>query len=568
MNGALQALVWKNWQLTWRSLALQQLGVIVFTWAVLSILWFGDSETVRNIGAHVVVLLSLVFLLASASAIPKKEGTSGYVTGFPFRTEYVLPAPTSTLFFVPLTYLTLLFLFAYAFPLFLLSIAFGIDGPQFFVAFFIIETTLLTICLSWWSTNNFANIVGWITVMVLYWFGILYPGISIINEPAEDIMEIFVNSPMEYILPAIVTAIFIFLTFLGVRKQRHGENLLGLENSLRMLGLEQSFQLFQSGNAFPCPTSSPVKAEIWKERQLRGVATTILLGASMGVLALILLRLIRSYAGNAEEIETTAIYGLALGFYAMLFMIIHFKSFGITHRNGVAWISAFNKTVGLGTGKLVLIKLSASYISSILAGIAMAATIWMTGSLFIDNFADLRVNALEEFSTYLALPATNLILDTGSFLIFFFNTAVLWSIFAAWFTLKPREMGFLTSGALIYIFVWVLIVAKITDGNEFDALNQTVWIKHLWLFIIGMPLATVYFYRAALSDLVLNNYQLLVMGLICMALWGIRTWRQFEHGFYAQDYALEVMITDSLVGFLPLLVVGGALWTMGRIRHS
>ena len=112
-----------------------------------------------------------------------------------------------------------------------------------------------------------------------------------------------------------------------------------------------------------------------------------------------------------------------------------------------------------------------------------------------------------------------------------------------------------------------MFVAWITEGNEFEALSSAINIKHLWVYMLGVPAALVFLYREVIRDRILNARKFLVlltMGLL-LALLHISYLVSSE--FYATESQIEVLVSTSLLGVLPLGAILMALWTMSSLRH-
>ena len=92
--------------------------------------------------------------------------------------------------------------------------------------------------------------------------------------------------------------------------------------------------------------------------------------------------------------------------------------------------------------------------------------------------------------------------------------------------------------------------------------------KHLWVFILGAPLAIIYSYRYCLVEKILNTQQVLALFLGGGAVWAVFLANLNIKGFYQQSFAYEIVIANSLWGAIPLLGIGFALFTLCKIRHG
>lgn len=560
-----QALLWKCWQLSWRPLMVQQILTISCIWIVLGFFNTDDPIEVESVIAHIIVGFSLIFLLVTPTTIAKKEGTVAHITGFPFRHEFVLPISTKKLVFIPILYFALMFLFAYAVPLFVLNAILGIAGPQFIIALMAIELLLTIIALSWWSTNMLAHSAGWLIVLTLYWFEQPYSSFTF----SEESYFVLTNSPFDFIIPTLLTTIYLTILFFGVRQQRRGENLLNLPKDTSFFGTIASYRGLPRSRKSPCPIDSPIKAEIWKENQIRGLSFTLILGAIIGVVALLLLRIIfLNSAENPLETKPEAIFAMSIGFYSLLFIMLHLNPFGASYHNGINKVSVFEKTIALSSARLAFIKLSANILRAVVAALAMTMTIWFIGPLFIENFSTVKTITTESIAAFLDQATTAIVLDLLGFLIGFATISVIWSAFTAWYMIKPKLMSLALPLLMLYGFVLTFITFLFSEGNEFNSLIETVLVRHLWIFILGFPITIVFLYRGVLREQLLQRLPFTGVAALGLVVWLTYLYSLNQRNFYTEVTRLEIVAANSLLGLLPLFAVGLALWTMSKIRHG
>lgn len=569
LHSPLQALIWKNWKLTRRSLLLQQVSVISISWLVLTYFFTelpaADRLGTHSVVSHGIVLSSLLFLLLATSNIYKKDRSSRFVTGFPFRQEFVLPVSAYLLFTASILYFSVLFLIAYAFPLVVLNLLIGTAGPQPAIAILVVYVLLLTLSLGWWTSNKTAHTLGWCVFIIIGYQDWIYPELVLSTES----LTAKAASLAEYLAPSIVVAGFILVTFLGVKKQRHGDNLFGFGSNNEMLISEYGLRKIKFGSVQPCPVDSPIRAEFWKERQVHSKFMAMSLGVSCSLVSLIFIRFIHLYNGQTPVVGLDTVIALTFGIYWLAFMALHINSFGMSTSNGVPRVGVFEKTTGLGSAQLFLIKFLHKYLNLLIAAAALITSTWLFGPLFIDNFAELRSAVLSEIAEYLARPVTTLAFDVVRVLIYVAIVSIGFSLFLAWLMLKPRAVSWGLIAMLSYIFILTLLTRQFTAGaDEFDTVSRAIPIKHLWLFIVGVPVLTAYVYRSIMRDMTLTVRQLLGLVSACALIWIFRTFLIVDEGFFASDLEIELLIANVLVGLIPLLAIGGALFTMNKIRHG
>lgn len=565
MNFAAQALLWKNWQLTWRPVLLQQLIVIAgFSLFMVVVYPNGpDADALAgfNLTVHALVLVSLLVLLGASSAIPVKSGDKNYKTGFPHRQEYVLPISTALLVIVPLVYFCLLFVFAYVFPMLVISALFDVTGPQFIFTVLLFESILTILALSWWTTNGVAHTLGWIVVILLYWNQARFLGFSI----SEETHTVVLASLTQLIVPTLITTALLGLMFFGVKQQRCGDNVFGFEQEH-----SNSAGRFLWRNLFPfaltsCPTDSNVAAELWRERQLRGFSSAGFNGILVAFTALLFMRVLSLYGAFDGEQEDVLI--IPAMHYFLLALVMGFQAFGVSMRNGTPHFSVFDRTVPLATAKLVAIKLSVNIAGLVVAAIAMLLVVWLFGSLSIDGFDQIKTQVLDRLAEFVSTPPLALARVVVIYLTGFATVAVLWAALGIWFMLRPPLMSWIVSVLAVYAFLLAMFIARITEGSEFGTLSSAINIKHLWVFMLGMPAIIVFLYRQVIRDRLLNVRQLLVLSVIGLLLALLQISYLASSEFYVAESPIEVLVSTSLLGVLPLVAILMALWTMSSLRH-
>ncbi len=265
MNTAVQALLWKNVRLTWRFFLLQQIMVITLVALTIGVLMPEEAGPAQF--SDGLVLLGLIFLFIPIDRMSPRKGKPGSSFGLPYRQEYALPVSTLVLLGIPLAHVCLMLLLGYIFPMLVISTLFGLPGPQFIICLLLVILVLQLMALVWWTDNHVDSAIGWGIVLTLFWFQLTFPEISIADE--DGIVSI--TSYSQLWISMSMTTLFLGIAFLGVQRQRHGGTLIA--HHKQKLDVRQTFTI---RNYFPmpksaCPIVSPVMAQIWNERQLRGL---------------------------------------------------------------------------------------------------------------------------------------------------------------------------------------------------------------------------------------------------------------------------------------------------------
>ncbi len=558
-----QALLLKHWRLCRLSLLIHQVFVLAIVSLIISVMAEDATVDGHSFAAQAVVLTSLIFLLAPVFSLSTKSGKAQGV-GFPYLQEFSLPIPTTLLVLTPLAFFTALMLFAYVVPMLILSSLFDITGPQLTFAIMVVETTLVVVSLSWWTSSSFGHGLGWVIVLFLYWNQFLYPEFVV----SEQTSIAQVSGVGAYIESAIVTLILVVTMVIGVRRQRFAENLFGFKQEdlfrWESLSARNLFSRYQDD----CPIDSAVAAERWNERQLRGLTQTVPFGLLMGLLALITINLISSNGGWDEGPRLEEVLSIASSFFLMVLLVQQMQVFGISYRNGHLFNTAFNRCRPMGTARLLFIKLSNNTIGLVAGALSIAFVFWFLGSLFIPGFIDIKADALSKLSDFLSAPLPELLRRTFLLGVMGLTAVFLLAAINAWFMLRPKLMGGIFSSLAIYAFILIAVLIRFSDMNDFPEFDSYVRNKHLWILVIALPAALYYLARSVLADRVVNQQQLLIMLVASVIFAAIYIFDLGAIGFYNEAATFEVTLWYSMMGLTPLLAILACLWTLAEIRHG
>ncbi|PCJ17126.1 MAG: hypothetical protein COA96_18015 [SAR86 cluster bacterium] len=565
MNNPAQAILWRSLRLTWPALLAQHAGVIVVVYLI-SLAFSSGIDTYNPQGAaSFVLIISITFVYAVA--LNSTHGFSGgkLNSGFPFRREFSLPVATHTMLFVPIAYLCVMFQVAVFVPGLIVNYLFiGAEVSILPISFLVLQASLLLLTLSWWTNNTIANIAGWFVAFFLIWKGLLIPNL----DQVENSWVVIYDSPTVFLLPSAITLAFLLITYFGVKQQRYGGALLGPEKNNQSLVGTFQWRAVLPFMQQPCPTDSPLRAELWKERQLRGPFKGAVSGAIGGFASLLFLRIIEFLTPNDNTFALERFTGISITMYILVCFGFTAYMFGIGYKNENARVSVHDKTTPLSTVSQVSIKISVVVMSTIAVGLAMGLIIWVLGPLFSGNFylvQDIFSDALSEF---FALSVFGIVLRLMLLFIAFYTLLVLVAAFLTWFALHPIAISIGLALTMAYGFLFVIGVRLIFDYDSNSPMGAYVS-RHIWLLVAAIPLSLIYMFRELLRDWVINikQFKLLVAGGIifeCLNLY----WLFGENNYH--ELGLEIESISYLVaqGFLPLATVVFTLWTVNKIRHG
>jgi len=267
MRSPVLAMLWENWRLTlgetaWRlsiglvggsaALALSRSGATIAVWVLLS--------------QHGIFSVSIAKLTGG-------RFMDGYRPGFPLHLLYTRPVRTSVIVGVAMMYDAASGAAMYAASAALLGLAFGQTLPVLSMAMLILVFRMVCLFVQW-STRS--RVFQWLGSFVIWGAVIALFNIRAGGSPLQ--LEL---SLAEHALMASIGLVAFALTVAGVARQRRGDARAAIPRT-KGSGLADWFAgLFR----FPCPTSSPTRAQVWFDLTSSGLPV-LAMGLALGVAGL------------------------------------------------------------------------------------------------------------------------------------------------------------------------------------------------------------------------------------------------------------------------------------------
>jgi len=283
---------------------------------------------------------------------------------------------------------------------------------------------------------------------------------------------------------------------------------------------------------------------------------------------LIWLRLVFFRGAFDGPLRIAEVYTTAGVLYFGLFMAMQITTFGVSYGNGATRANVFDRTLAMSTAKLVTIKLSVAIISLLVAGLTMVAVIWIIGPLLIYSFDEISAITLEGISRFGSESTVFIISRVILFLVAFASGSIIYAAFNSWAMLKPRQFSWVFGAIPLYCFLIIVLATLMRDEGERQVFLIAVASGHSWLLVALLPMAAIYLFRAVLEDQVLNWKQLLIVSAVSVVLAALYISSLVSSGYYSSATHAGLVALVSLLGLLPFVAVGLALWTMSRIRHG
>lgn len=546
------ALVWEWWRTTGRQVLLFGALGILAGWALLA--------RTGNEGAFVVFILLVSIAVLAWLATLSRSGRAG----FPQPLAFVRPVRTSVLVAVAMLYCASACSATYAIPALVLRTAFGAPFPLLPVTVLIGAGAALFCACNWFTRANrarlFASVVFALAIgPALGWLDPwkLAPSPTRLPALAVDSIRLGLR---EYAAVAIAVAVAFAATVLGVDKQRHDG---GAVRPLRgpaadgaraaPKGLVEQFRDAVLGVVrVPCPTSSPLAAELWLETKARGLPVV-----AIGAVLAPCIPLLLAFADQPQ------MYGIGLTFVGVAIVLPFFAGISVSFFNRESSLrspmNVFEAARPAATTRLVAVQVAVAVTSILCAWLLLAASLWLSLPHFraVVDAAPLQRDLVASLATW---PAARLVLAPIVTVVAF---ATIVALLAAVRAYSVRHGMWLWLGALgVAAYVIGLAVAVASDN-----LSAAVIGAHFWAFALAIPLLTAFVILRALAHGLLSLAAFAGMLAAWVAFAAAVAYLAYEFGFAvtALPNALAALAAASLL--LPLTAAVLAPWSLRSIRH-
>jgi hypothetical protein len=564
-----QAMLWRCWRLSWKPALLCQAGLYLLLIPFLLLLQPEDSESLNGV-ISASLLGYLVFLWASTLRLTVQRPNTWNTTGYQYDYELRLPVSVAQLVLIPLAWLTALFLAAYLLPALLLRWLFGFNGPSLVFSLLMIEFVLLLTAATWWSSDAWDGIVSWLAFVGSFMLGWLFPDFIQSSESDTGAVSVQQFSPASVLHYCLIIAACLTLTLLGVSKQRHGENLLGLSQwrlfdaNSGLVGLASL--PFMKG---PCPTASPWRAELWRLQRFRGLSNYALFGLIAALFPCLLLGSVSFFNSSEEAIPLEPLLGSSGLALTMLAIAPAMSFYGMRTINHTLQFGLFERIRPLSTATLCGINFLILVVGLLSAALSMLLFLNLLGPLFISNFTELSEQFMSQVSSWMQQDLRHWLPPLLLAPVYLLMFAVLMATFGSWTKLQPRRCSLIVLALLFYILL-LLIALLFLNWHTLAGLTAVaVWQIHLWLLLIALAGVAVYAWRQLDRDQVLEPVQkislaLLATPVLALSLFSFDLNWLLEAGF---SNALQTALQLAL-GLLPLITAIFCLFTMNRVLHQ
>lgn len=363
------AMLWENWRLT-RVEAVQRfaLGIVAGSLALTF------SANGAKVAFWILILLhSMIWF--SIARLNGGKFTDGYKPGFPFHLWYTKPLSTVTLVSVLLLYDAITCTALYLASAVVLGLVFGQPLPLSSVILLLVSYHFAYASCQWATRNRVVQWIGSIAFSA--------PMFLMLFSNVETPLKVEFSWLENAVFVAIGAASFVLAVF-GVARQRRGDSIAFDPQRKAASG---GFPDWMIGVfRLPCPTTSPMKAQVWFELQSSGLPV-LLTGLVIALLILL------SYAVSVpiSQIRPVAI---AVTVFAVPFALFGLggNAFGIRRKQGRAYVSPFEMTQPYGTDRAAAIKVLVRTGCVLAALTLIGASLWAS-TLLLSAWSDYTVIA-------------------------------------------------------------------------------------------------------------------------------------------------------------------------------
>jgi hypothetical protein len=567
MRSPISAIVWEHWWLTlgesvWRlsfglvagsaALALSPSGPTIAVWVLLS--------------QHGIFSMAIAKLTGG-------RFMDGYRPGFPLPLLYTRPVTTRAIVGVAMMYDALSGAAMYVASAALLGLAFGQTLPVLSMAMLIVVFRMVCLFVQW-STRS--RVFQWVGS-----FGIWGAAMALFNIRGGGSPLQLDFSFAESAMMTLIGLVAFGLTVAGVARQRRGDARAPIPRT-KGSGLAEWFAGLVR---FPCPTSSPTRAQVWFDLKSSGLlvlAIGLALAIAIPLLFVITTRLDVALSGVVTEPATRS-FAIGMAMFSLPALLILFggNAFGIRTRHGRTYASAFEATQACGIVRMAGLKVLVRSVCLLAAVVAVGTSVWTSLSVIPfdvladnDTFIDKSRNPVSGLMR--AIESAVGTMNVYELLALAFVAAVVVAVMvasrAAFTALRaryPRQLAKAASVVLLYVLALVLLALADERELGFEIPMGALLRTTGWVVAAGVVVATAYLFSQMFAERLMSLWQAGSTVLISVVF--VTAWLTVLR---AAGLQLTTTVTRDAVWMLlspmllTLMVSVLAPWSLSRIRHT
>ncbi len=598
LRSPIAAILWETWRLT-RAEAAWKLAIsVVGGFAVLALcagVAVADDaaryEAIMDIGAAIAMTLLVLPHVVSCLALAKLNGGR---PGFPFYLHYSRPVRTAIIVGIPMAYLTAMSSAIYLVSALLLRSISGYAFPLLPVAAWMAALTLISTAATWSTRDRAIQVLVMMLAIAKAW-GLAMERLTAVELPGgydwpPRLWPTLFDFPLtDYAWIALIGLASFAVTVAMVRRQRRGDQLVpprvraiiaaitGVPRDGLWVWLIDVFR-------FPCPTSSPTRAQVWLDLKSNGLPVLTLGVALAGTILLL------SAVGGPIDAAINANHRVSCPikecFYARAFpplftplalltvLFLGGNAFGIRRRQGRTYISAFDATTAYGTARLAAHKLIVKSTCLLAASIALVASVWTSFLILGDEvFLQMwnvplssRLRAIQDAAAAL-MTYEQLALAVVAVIAVIVWVATSAALTALW-TRYARRMNIAATSLLLFGLALALFALAQRNGTASAFLMGALIAATRWIAAAALVSTTVYVFWSGFAERLLTTRY--AWGVVLISASFGAAWVTVLH---ALGLDLTAISTADGAGYLwpvllPPMIGALAPLSLNRIRHT
>ncbi len=555
LRSPIVAMLWENWQLT-RVEAGQRLA--------LGLVAGGGALALSDKGVTIAfwILVAVhAFFWFSISKLNGGRFSDGYKPGFPLYLLFTRPVPTARFVAVAMLYDAISCTALYVVSAALLGFIFGKPLPVFSMALCLVAYHLACTCIQWATRSRVAQ---WTGSIVVGW-------------PFFFLLQQHVGSPPKVEFSLIANAVLILicvasmvLAVVGIARQRRGDAVAIVPQQKEGAGGYPAW--FISIFRFRCPTSSPIRAQIWFELKSSGLPV-LTIGLTIAIVISLLFVI-----GVAFEPARQLALGVSMFSVPVVLFLLGGNVFGIRRKQGKRYVSAFEATQPCSTAQLAGLKLLVRSACVLVGVAAIGISVWVSSS-FIGGWGPWMMNGKNTVEGLLKLRST-ISNNLGELPAYAHAAqAVLASIvsaaFIAWQASREALQTRYPRAVLVVSWlpiVWGVAIVLLAVANQSGIAPwipvNTILQASFWTAALTVAIAAIYLLWNGIATRVLTAGYLSGAALVTTAFGAALL--TMLHALGAPLSGIQATAVVAILFPVMVILMNSALvpWSLDRIRHA
>ena len=558
------AMLWESWRLTWRQLVFFGALAVFSGWALLA---SAPDRLDRVAFMALIVLLSVAIMALSAMCLVAGRAK----LGFPDALAFGRPVSTSVFVAVPMLYRAAACAAIYVIPAAALRATYGVAFPVAPIAVLLAAGAMAFLASVWFTRNPKIRTP---TTIAMFLFGVpaalrwLDPWNAAAGAfPPPVVPRMVALSATDYALIALLVGVLYLVTVHGAERQRHGydgeqqtprpsQPAVAQRPTADSKGMVDHFRDAAIAIVrWPCPTSSPLAAELWIETKARALPV-LAIGLLLALCVPLLVTL-----GNAVQPQLVGVFIVVCVVTVPVFPFFAAISTSFWNREASlrAPMNAFEATRPIATARLAAVQIAVAAGAILGAWTLIAASLWFSFPL---AGADTAFATLPEaIAAFLrAVPIERLVGIAMIGLVALSTFVALLAAIRAFAAVYGKRLWLGALGLGLYAIF--LLFAILTERW-----SEAVVGLHLWALAAAIPAGTVFvMVRALTARIVLPRHAavaLAVWGAFFAVVWLVAR----DLGISLDGLAPAIGALVLAAGLLPLTASMLAAWSLGFIRH-